>query len=500
MTASDLLARDYLEAVSLADPSAELSSICADSRAPDVAGALFVCMPSARIDTHEFAEAALEAGARAIFTHDRTWFDRLAARGVDAAYAPRDQFMAALGEACRRFYPRSGELRIVGVTGTNGKTTTAWMIRQALDALDSRCAYLGTLGLRYGDTVRPLENTTPFPVDLWRMLDQARRADCRDFVTEVSSHGLEEERVARVPFAAGVFTNLSQDHLDYHPSMEAYEAAKFRLFTDYPDGDFLAVLNVDDPVGLRWSETLRPRVSSRYRVVTCGFAGGDVRGEALDVSVAGIRLRLRTESEQAEARLGVGGMFNVRNALAAATTLFGLGYDLSAVARALAGVTPVPGRFEAIPNERGVGVLVDYAHTPDALEKLLASARELKPRRLIAVFGCGGDRDRTKRPKMAEVVSRWADVVVVTSDNPRTEDPQAILADIEAGLDRRKPWESIVDRREAIHHAIEIAEPGDIVVIAGKGHEDYQIIGRVKHPMDDREMAREALAAVRSAG
>lgn len=500
MTAFELLASIGFEAVSLPHPEAEIRAILADSRSEALAGSLFVCMPSERRDTHEFALAAIDKGAVGVLVHDRAWFERLSDSGIAVAFAPKTTFLSILGRVCRAFFPSVSKMRVVGITGTNGKTTTTWMIRQGLDSLGRRAAYLGTLGLRYGESARALENTTPFPVELWTMLDEAARAGCTDFVMEVSSHGLEERRVSAVPFACGVFTNLSQDHLDYHPSMEAYEAAKLRLFTDYVDGEFVAILNTDDPVGCRWNQAVRSRASSTYRIVTFGFESGEVRGEVQEVTLSSLVLRLQARDQQVVAKLGVGGMFNARNALAAAATLFGLGYDLDAIVGALGAVTPVPGRFEAISNDRGIGVIVDYAHTPDALEKLLASARELGPRRLIAVFGCGGDRDRTKRPKMAAVVSRLADRIVVTSDNPRTEDPLAIIADVEAGLDPNTPTESIADRREAIYRAIEIAEPGDTVVIAGKGHEDYQIIGRVKHHMDDREMAREALSAVRSTG
>jgi UDP-N-acetylmuramoyl-L-alanyl-D-glutamate--2,6-diaminopimelate ligase len=495
VTASDLLARSGFEAISIPDPNVEVRSVAADSRSPDLQGVLFACMPSARTDTHQFVRDALARGAIGALVHDPAWFERLSSEGVLVAYASKAGFLSALGRICRAFFPKVTGMRITGVTGTNGKTTTTWMIRQALDRLGRRAAYLGTLGLRYDGMARALENTTPFPVELWSMLDEAAGAGCTDFVMEVSSHGLEERRVAAVPFACGVFTNLSQDHLDYHSTMEAYEAAKFRLFDEYDEGGFVSVLNTDDPVGQKWVQRLAGKP-----LVTYGFESGDVRGEIVEVMLDSLALRLRIGEEEVLARLGVGGTFNARNALAAAACLYGLGYGLSDIAEGLAAVTPVPGRFEAVPNERGIGVIVDYAHTSDALEKLLASARELSPRRLIVVFGCGGDRDRSKRPRMAAAVSRWADRIVVTSDNPRTEDPLAIIADIEAGLDPGKPSESIADRREAIDRAIAIAESGDIVVIAGKGHEDYQIIGRVKHHMDDREMAREALSAARSGG
>ena len=311
---------------------------------------------------------------------------------------------------------------------------------------------------------------------------------------EVSSHALEERRADGLAFDVGVFTNLSQDHLDFHPSMDAYQASKRRLFFDLPkqtDKPFAAAFNVDDPVGRRWSaEFAGPQVSY-------GLEAGELRGAAQEVRVDGLVLALSYLSHAATLRARLGGRFNVSNCLSATAALLALGYGLEEACVALAEASPVPGRFEAVPNDVGIGVLVDYAHTPDALDKLLDSARDLQPRRLITVFGCGGDRDRTKRPLMAHSASSRSDVCVLTSDNPRTEDPLAILQDVRQGVVAGAESYEIPDRPEAILRAIALAEPGDIVVIAGKGHEDYQIIGRTKHPMDDRVLARHALEARR---
>ena len=309
---------------------------------------------------------------------------------------------------------------------------------------------------------------------------------------EASSHALAERRPSGVRFEVGVFTNLSQDHLDFHGTMEEYEDAKQLLFTEYAEragSEFRSAINVGDKVGLKWADIRPP-------TITFGAPGADLECDATEVSVDSILLHASFREDERDFRVGVGGLFNVWNAASSLATLLAMGFTLGESVEGMESVTPVPGRFESVQNGRGFGVIVDYAHTDDALKKLLESARQLQPKRIITVFGCGGDRDRAKRPKMARAASENSDVTIVTSDNPRNEDPLQILHEVEQGLVSGKTWESIVDRRAAIHRAIDLAEPGDIVVIAGKGHEDYQIIGDTKHPMDDREMAREALEAL----
>jgi UDP-N-acetylmuramoyl-L-alanyl-D-glutamate--2,6-diaminopimelate ligase len=476
------------------DGNAEVSSMVSDSRQV-TPGALFVCMPSANSDSHAFIAQAKDAGAAATLVHSQAGVEAARAAGVPFALVENDgmRFNEALWRLAKvSFGNPSGRMKMIGVTGTNGKTTTAWLIRDMLSAIGEQAAYLGTLGIQLPGESRELNNTTPFPIELNALLAEAVAKGATTMAMEVSSHALEQKRVDGLEFDAAVFTNLTQDHLDYHGTMDAYGAAKWRLFTDFPKQGpkrFVAALNLDDPTGADWAAKID------VPCIRFGVGKGDLAGDPFEVLVDSIGMRLTFEGKTVEASIPLGGNFNVQNCLSASAGMLALGYDLGAVAHALRKVRPVPGRFEAVRNDLGIGVLVDYAHTPDALEKLLDSARELHPNRLIAVFGCGGDRDRSKRPKMARVTSSKADISVLTSDNPRTEDPQAILDEVETGIEPGSKAFKIIDRREAIAHAVKIAQPGDIVVIAGKGHENYQIIGRTKYPMDDRELAREALSA-----
>jgi UDP-N-acetylmuramoyl-L-alanyl-D-glutamate--2,6-diaminopimelate ligase len=485
--------------------------ITADSRTLRP-GCLFVCMPSASRDTHEFLPEAAEKGAVAAVVHSAAGRDLANSLRLDWVMwssEPRSEFFRKVALLAHEVLGQpSKQMRVIGVTGTNGKTTTAWMIRDALRSMGRKAAYMGTLGIDFtGDRVE-LANTTPFPIETAQLMADAVAAGCQDFVMETSSHALSENRVAGILYDAAVFTNLTQDHLDFHGTMDSYENAKKLLFTKWA-GDareagkkFVGAVNLDDATGRRWAEQLTD-------VITFGGVGKDgvgalsaLLGEA-DLSISAPEIGLDTirlvaslkDGEASEAVLRVGGLFNVQNAGSALAGLLALGHSLPEAMSALRHITAVPGRFQAIPNDKKIGVIVDYAHTPDALEQLLKSVRALEPNRIITVFGCGGDRDKTKRPKMAAVVSRLSNVTVVTSDNPRTEDPQGILNDVLAGVQEGADSVDIIDRRSAIFHAVNIAQPHDVVVIAGKGHEDYQIIGRTKHHMDDCEMAAEALEA-----
>lgn len=473
---------------------AQVHGVSADSRSV-TEGSLFVCMPSARVDTHTFLKDVQAAGAVAALVHSEEGLEQAKALGLDAAlFAPEPNgIFRAAGLCAHHILGRPAEkLRVVGITGTNGKTTTAWLVRGALERAGHKCAYLGTLGFQAGPDLRELSNTTPFPVETALLFAEAVAAGCTHLAMEVSSHALHEERVAGVVFDSAVFTNLTQDHLDYHGTMEAYGEAKRRLFTDWADAsravgkNWRGAVNSDDPTGAAWA--------SAGGLLTFG-SEGQLQVLPKHVGVDRIELEATLDGQTAQVQMSLGGLFNVENGGAALAALIGLDMSLSEAAEAMNGALAVPGRFEPVPNNLGFGVLVDYAHTPDALAKLISSVRALEPRRIITVFGCGGDRDRTKRPLMARAASEASDETIVTSDNPRTEDPLAILRDVEEGLVPGKPSVSVADRREAIFEAVRRAEPGDVVVIAGKGHEDYQIIGRVKHPMDDRLMAREALAA-----
>jgi UDP-N-acetylmuramyl-tripeptide synthetase len=387
------------------------------------------------------------------------------------------------------------KLKIIGVTGTNGKTTTAWLLRSMLDSLGEQSAYIGTLGYQDGLGALPLENTTPIAPELALLLSTAVGRGCTAIAMEVSSHALDQKRVDGVEFDAAIFTNLTQDHLDYHGTMDAYGEAKFRLF-GHPwsqvkgNGRAKAAINRDDPTGLAWLA----RVPSAIAFSQSDGGANGLTGVATHIGLSSLELELTFRGESfGPVRVPLGGNFNVENSLAAVAGCLTLGFPLSSVAKALSTVTPVPGRFEPVAARQDVEVIVDYAHTPDALEKLLGSVRPLARGRVITVFGCGGDRDRTKRPKMARAASSLSDVVVVTSDNPRTEDPAAILAEVATGVVSGVESHQILERPAAIDFAVELAQAGDVVVIAGKGHEDYQIIGHQKFPMDDRDLARKAL-------
>jgi UDP-N-acetylmuramoyl-L-alanyl-D-glutamate--2,6-diaminopimelate ligase len=459
-------------------------------------GDLFVCMPSTRRDTHEFLAEAKSKGAGAALVHSAEGLLIASQLGLDAIQLTPEPKRAFLGEVAALAHGVLGEpcrrLVTYGVTGTNGKTSTAIFLQQALTSAGQATAYLGTLG--YGPPTGEREilaNTTPFPVELAQLLARAVDDGAQAIAMEASSHALEENRLAHCAFDVAVFTNLSQDHLDFHGSMEAYAGAKKRLFTEWAaiarekGKDPRFALNADDPVASRWLEDVP-------KALTYGRNGGDLRITPVRVALDRIRFRADYQGVQAELDLGVGGNFNVDNAAAALAGLVAGGMNLEEAAKAIANIQPVRGRFEPVPNDRGIFVIVDYAHTPDAVEKLLMSAREVCPGRVITVFGCGGDRDRTKRPLMAQAAARQSDELVVTSDNPRTEDPEKILDDVVAGLSG-VTYDRIADRPAAITHAVHRAQPGDLVVIAGKGHEDYQIIGHTKYPMDDVELARRAL-------
>jgi len=476
-------------------PDIEVTGINDDSRRV-AQGDLFICLPNPRIDTHQFLPQARERGAVAAVVHSPSGAAIAECEGVPAIVLSQDVrlFNFQLGTACAAFFgDPTGAMKVVGITGTNGKTTTAWMVHEALTALGYKSAYLGTLGLRRRSGSRLLENTTPFPVELYQLIEECREDGVTHLAMEVSSHGLEEERVAGIRFDVGVFTNLSQDHLDFHGSFERYAAAKKSLFWEVADRGgklFTAAVSTADPVGARWALEIAEAGRSLFAF---GTPQADVELIADRVSAAEIVGRLRLGAVEVDIHLGVGGNFNVDNATSAAAALLCLGLSPVDVVKGLEAVTPVPGRFEAVANDAGFDILVDYAHTPDALRKLLQSVRALAPKRVITVFGCGGDRDRTKRPKMAAAVGEFSDLIVVTSDNPRTEDPRAIIDEVIVGIPDGKVYEALVDRGQGIARAIELAKSGDIVVIAGKGHENYQIIGRTKHPMDDRELARQAL-------
>ncbi len=455
---------------------AEARSVSDDSR--DVAaGDVFIAVRGSTRDGHDYLPAAEAAGAALAIVEDaaRTTLPRIVVReGRRAA--------AVAASAAQGFPARS--LSLVGVTGTSGKTTTVSMLRHLLDAPDARSASIGTLGVLVGSEGTPLAGghglTTPGPVEFQRILRHLVDAGVRRVAMEVSSHALDQQRVEGVTFDAAVFTNLSRDHLDYHASMEAYLAAKARLVAHLtPDG----VAIVNDDVDTWRALPPAPRVV-RYGVAS---TRADVRATGVTFTPAGSAWRLVTPDGEAPVTLPLIGDFNVDNALGAAAAAWALGLPANGLAPRLSSLPQVPGRLEKILDHPTV--LRDYAHKPDAMERALAAVRPFTTGRLIVVFGCGGDRDRGKRPIMGEIAERLADVVILTSDNPRTEDPERILDEIEAGM--RRAHERIEDRRAAIARALTIAAPGDVVVLAGKGHETYQIRGTTSHPFDEKMIVEE---------
>ena len=478
----------------LVDGDPEIGSLVADSRKV-IPGSLFVCLKGHHSDGHQFLQQAKTNGAVAAFCHSMSGFGLakslgLAAMVVEGSDPGLDgtSGMAGLPALCRAFFrDPSSRTRLIGITGTNGKTTTAWLLRQALAELGSRPAYIGTLGVQFDRDLDPLSNTTPFVVDLTQIVSDLADAGATDVAMEVSSHALAEGRADSLTFDRAVFTNFTQDHLDFHGSMEEYATAKLRLFRELNRGP--AIINIDDPLGDKWSRELDNSITFS----TVSSSKAHLTGVPTHVGVDTISMEVTSQAEQVKVHSGIGGMFNVQNLLAVVSTMKTMGFSLDEIAKAVSICRPVPGRFENIPNDRGIGVIVDYAHTPDALTKLLLSVRQLRPRRVITVFGCGGDRDRSKRPLMAQAAMSASDVTIITSDNPRTENLGQIMSDILAGVIQDKEYRVQPHRREAILGAIEISQPGDVVVIAGKGHENYQIIGDQKIPFDDRAIAREGL-------
>ena len=443
-------------------------------------GALFVCVPGQRADGHEFAASALERGAVALLV------ERLLVLPAPQLVVPDARLAMAL--AADAFFGRpTRELEVAGVTGTNGKTTTAFLLYSILAAAGRRPGLLGTVEMRIGGERRAVTRTTPEAIDLQRIFRELLDAGDRSCAMEASSHGSELKRLVGTRFRALVFTNLSQDHLDLHGTMEAYYDAKRRLFTE-PDVDGNrppAAVNVGDPFGRTLADELRGLGGP---ILTFGLADdADVGAEDLELTPSTTSFRAAGLAVRPRLR----GRFNVENVLGAVAASRLLEIPDDAIVRGIEHVSGVPGRFEAVDEGQPFAVLIDYAHTPEALENVLVEARRLASGRVLCVFGCGGDRDRAKRPLMGEVVTRLADRAIVTSDNPRSEEPEAIIGEIRAGMDGEETVE--LDRAAAIALAVEEAGEGDVVVIAGKGHEQGQEFRDRTIPFDDREVARDAL-------
>jgi UDP-N-acetylmuramoyl-L-alanyl-D-glutamate--2,6-diaminopimelate ligase len=485
----DELVRHLPGAAPPADPGIEIDDVSHDSRRAG-AGTLFVAIHGHAADGHDFIEAARRKGAAAVVSEDPPRPDVPWVRVRDAREA-----LAVLSAAVLEHPARA--LELVGVTGTNGKTTTAYMIDAALREAGETVGLVGTVEYRVGRQVAAAVRTTPEASDLQSLLRKMVDAGCRHAVLEVSSHSLALKRVHGLAFAVAVFTNLTRDHLDFHGDMDSYFAAKRILFDSLLREDGRAVVNVDDDRGAELARTLA------RRVWTCSLSpGADLVAEDVRLSLEGTRFRARTPAGTFDVETALLGRFNVHNALCAFGASLALGLAPDAVQRGISSLKGVPGRMEQVAAGQDFVVLVDYAHTDDALKNLLEAVRELKPRRLITVFGCGGDRDRTKRPLMGAVATRMSDVVILTSDNPRSEPPEAIVEEIRRGIppERAAQTPVVLDRREAIARALEMGREGVVVVIAGKGHETYQVLRDRTVPFDDRQVVREVLARLAGAG
>ncbi|MGQ0549579.1 MAG: UDP-N-acetylmuramoyl-L-alanyl-D-glutamate--2,6-diaminopimelate ligase [Armatimonadota bacterium] len=492
----------------------ELRALLAELDAPSVVGDAAQPVRGIAYHSREVQPGFLFAALRGL-THDGlTFVDEAAARGATAILADRDvpavggspasraagvalirvaDARRALAQISAAFYGHpSRRLQVIGVTGTNGKGATTYLIEAMLRRAGRPCGIIGTMGVVVDDEVQTSDRTTPEAPELQRALRMMVERGREYAAVEVASHALALERVTGCRFAVGVFTNLTRDHLDFHHTMEAYRAAKARLFATVDPSGWV-VLNADDPA----ADVMR--AVTRARVMTYGLhRSADVRGRDLSLHLRGSEFTADTPAGTVRVALRLAGAFNVANALAALAVGLTQDVPLATIGEALATMPGVPGRFEAVEEGQPFAAVVDYAHTPDGLENVLRTAREITRGRLIAVFGCGGDRDRTKRPLMGHIAARWADHVIATSDNPRSEDPQAIIDEIRPGIEAGRSGRQVrvdiePDRRRAITAAIAAAAPGDLVLIAGKGHEPYQEVAGKRHPFDDRQVVREAL-------
>lgn len=460
----------------------EISSVAYDSRKV-TEGGLFVCITGFNTDGHIYALSAVDKGAKAIVAEREI-------NGIpeDIPVIVLPDTRRALALISAEFYHQpSQKMNVIGVTGTNGKTTTTYLIKTILDHVGRQTGIIGTIGNQIGGRVLHAERTTPESLELQQLFAQMLAAGVTDAVMEVSSHSLALERVAGVHYTTAVFTNLTQDHLDYHKTMENYKKAKGILFSMADQ----AVINIDDPAGAYMMQVCKGRI------IKTGIESenADLRAENISISAEGVRYTLDYEGRQYPVQLNIPGRFSIYNSLGAIGACLLCGIEMKDIIDGLAMNQGVPGRFQSVPNDKGITVIVDYAHTPDGLENILETAHEFAKKRIITVFGCGGDRDRTKRPIMAETVGRLSDFAIITSDNPRTEEPARILDDAEVGiLSTKCPYRKIEDRRSAILQAIQMAEKDDVVIIAGKGHEDYQIFADRTIHFDDVEEAKKALA------
>ena len=462
-----------------ADASMEIIGLENDSRAVEP-GFAFVAVRGFETDGHKYIPQAVERGAAVVICEE--------APTVEVPYVLVPDSRKALARTACRFYgDPSSKMTVIGVTGTNGKTTTTYLVKHLLEEiLHAKVGLIGTNGNMIGQETLHSERTTPESIELQRLFAQMLAAGCTHVVMEVSSHALDLGRVEGVHFAVGSFTNLTQDHLDYHKTMENYAAAKAKLFAVCSK----AVINLDDP----WGQFMVDHANGETLTYGVTNPKADLRAEEIVHKASGVTFRAVYKGESVPVQLAIPGTFSVYNALGVLGNMLQLGISLEDSAKAMATATGVKGRVEVVPTDGDYTILIDYAHTPDALDNVLTAMREVTQGRLVVLFGCGGDRDRTKRPKMGKIAAEKADFVIVTSDNPRTEDPEAIISEILAGMEHTQtPKQVICNRPEAIEWAITHHQPGDVIILAGKGHEDYQIIGKEKFHMDEREIVAEIL-------
>lgn len=475
------------------DTGSEVLDVTHDSREARE-DSLFVAIRGGTLDAHRFISDVMSRGAVGIISEQQRPVD------FEGVWLKVENARRAMALAAAEVHGHpSRELNLVGITGTNGKTTTAYLVAAIADAAREPVAMTGTVEYRIGDECMKAGRTTPEASDMQRLLRRAVEVGCRMAVMECSSQAMDFHRCDALSYAVAVFSNLTRDHLDYHKTMEAYWYAKRRLF----DGRLgepprTSVINMDDARGV---ELARELEQAGLRVLRYALnAEADVTARDVEYTLEGMRFRLLTTAGERVLHSPLVGRPHIYNILAMITSGLALDYDLDVIARAVETCTGAPGRFERVPHTGDFAVVVDYAHTDDALLNVLRTARDVARGRIITLFGCGGDRDRSKRAPMGEAAASLSDIVILTSDNPRTEDPAQIFSDVEAGMRATsKPYHKITDRREAIHRAIWEARSGDVVLIAGKGHEDYQLIGGEVFHFDDKEVAREALESRASA-
>ena len=462
-----------------ADAELEISGVSYDSRKTEK-GDMFVAIRGFEADGHKFIPKAVENGAAVILCEEKP--------SCDIPYVLVSDSRYGLAIVSRDFFgDPASEMTMIGITGTSGKTSSSYLIKHMLESkLDAKVGLIGTNGNMIGDEFLHTEHTTPESYELHKLFRHMADSGCTHVVMEVSSHSLTLERVAGIHFDVALYTNLSQDHLDFHGTMEEYAAAKRKLFSMCSLGCF----NLDDA----WADFMRDGASCRTMTFSTEKNEADLVAKDIRLTADGVRFASVSGDEISMTKLGIPGMFSVYNALGTMSVGLALGLSLADCSDAMSSAKGVKGRLEIVPTGRDFSVVIDYSHKPDALEKVLKTLKPVTRGRLIALFGCGGDRDKLKRPIMGRIAADNADLVVVTSDNPRTEDPDEIIREIVAGMkDKRTPTKVICDRREAIAWAIDNAASGDVLLLAGKGHEDYQVVGHEKHHMDEREIVADCL-------